>query len=279
MALEEDRAFHDVTTRLIPVKNKKTARASIISREIGIFCHGDVTKFLFRQLDPRAEVKVLKKDGSKIKKDEIVVRIKARPRAILGAERTVLNMMCSLSGIATLTRAYVEAVRGTGVDIYDTRKTMPLWRDLEKHAVLCGGGKNHRMSLEDAILVKDNHHSLIKEINSSTTQIYGQGVLRKKHKISFVEFEAQNYKQVWDGIKARADVIMLDNMRPEQIKGAVKFIGAARKALDSKKPFIEISGGVTLKNVKLLSKLGVDRISIGSLTHSAPALNFSLEVC
>ena len=279
-ALKEDGAFHDITTRQLPGFAQKKVKAILLAKESGIFCGGFLARPVFSLLDPKVKVRLLKKDGSSIKKGQKLLEIQAKARAILGAERTFLNLACHLSGIASLTSRFVQAVKGTEAKILDTRKTMPMWRDLEKFAVRCGGGENHRMTLAEAVLVKDNHLKYLLDRHLPPAEVYKAERLRrnKQKKFKFLEVEAKSYPDVWEGIKARADIIMLDNMSVEKMKGSIEFIRAARKALETEKPFIEISGGVHLKNAKKLAQLGVDRISVGAITHSAPALDLSLEI-
>jgi len=212
-----------------------------------------------------------------VKKGDVIGRIRAKAWAIFAGERLFLNLACHLSGVATLTRKYVEAVYPHRAVILDTRKTTPLWRDLERHAVRCGGGQNHRFSLEDAVLIKENHLKYLRDKNLSPSEIYGSKRYRKSV-AKFVEIEAQTVQDIWDGLKAGADIVMLDNMTPKQISRAVVLIQATRLALQSDKPLIEVSGRVTVAKARRLAKLGVDRISVGAITHSAPVLDISLEV-
>lgn len=279
-ALHEDAAYHDATTRLLPHYKERKAAATVLAKENGVFCGAFLLKPLFKLLDPHVQIKILKKDGAVVKKGDNVAVIKGRFWALLAGERLYLNLACHLSGVATLTRRYVQQIKGTGVQILDTRKTMPLWRDLEKFAVRLGGGVNHRMSLEDAILAKDNHLQIIRNMHLKPGAVLDKTLTRKKlkKKIKFIEIEAVSLEDVWEAIRAKADVIMLDNMDSHTMKKAIALIKATRNATGVSTPLIEISGGVTLKNVKKLSQLGVDRVSIGALTHSAPALNLSLEV-
>jgi nicotinate-nucleotide pyrophosphorylase (carboxylating) len=279
-ALSEDGAFNDITTRQLPEFAQKKVKAIVLAKADGIFCGGVLIKPVFSILDPKVQVKLLKKDGAKVKKGQKVAEIKATASAILGGERTFLNLACRLSGISTLTNQFVETIKKTKARILDTRKTTPLWRDLEKYAVRMGGGENHRMTLAEAILVKDNNFKYLNDRNVAPADVYEASRLRdqKGKRFKFLEVEAKTYADVWEGIKARADIVMLDNMEVDALKGSIKFIKAARTALGSDKPLIEISGGVNLKNAKTFADLGVDRISVGAVTHSAPALDLSLEI-
>jgi len=278
--LEEDKAFSDITTQQIPEFRGKILSARIVSKAKGIFCGGFILKPVFSLLDPRVKIKILCKDGARIHQGQIIALIKGTARALMGAERTCLNLISQLSGISTLTGDFVRAAGRSKVQILDTRKTTPLWRDTEKYAVLCGGGKNHRMSLGDAILVKDNHLQFLRREKLSPKDHFAKSRLPAsvRKKIKFIEVEANTYADVWEGIKIGADIIMLDNMTIPQIKSSMVFIKAARRALKSDKPIVEISGGVNLKNIKQFAKLGVERISVGALTHSVPSLDLSMEV-
>lgn len=280
MALAEDAVFSDLTTFAIPRIKKQPLNAVVIAKSAGIVCGSFLAPMIFDLLDRGARVRVLKKDGAQVKAGEPVATVRCAAPALLGGERLFLNLFCRLSGVSTMTRRFVESVRGTGASIVDTRKTTPLWRDLEKYAVKCGGGENHRFSLGDAVLVKDNHHQLLRARGLSVENVYGLSspLRRGKKRASFIAIEAATLPEVWEAIKARPDIILLDNMPINRLKASIVFIKAAREALQTGKPLIEISGGVTLQNSHTYAKLGVDRISIGALTHSAPALDFSLEV-
>jgi nicotinate-nucleotide pyrophosphorylase (carboxylating) len=276
-ALQEDGAFNDVTTRLLKKnKSQEPIKGEIIAKANGVFCGGFLAPLVMRQLSPSARVQILKKEGSWVKKGTPVVRIKAPLGAVLAGERLILNLVCHLSGVASLTRRFVDEIKGTSAQVVDTRKTTPLWRDLEKYAVTCGGGHNHRFALDDAVLIKDNHLKLLAKEGRPVAEILKKRLPRNK--IQFVAMEATNYAEVWDAIKAKVDIILLDNMPIEKIKGSVVFIQAARRATGSEKPFIEITGGINLSNIRQAAQTGVDRISIGAITHSAPAMDFSLEV-
>ncbi|MCB4756126.1 MAG: carboxylating nicotinate-nucleotide diphosphorylase [Elusimicrobia bacterium] len=280
MALIEDAAFGDITTASLPGYSQRIIQAHVIAKENGVLCGAFLLKPIFTLLDPKTKIEVFKKDGSLISKGQIIARIRAKAKAILGGERVFLTKAGHLSGIATLTRSYVRAVRGTRAKIYDTRKTTPLWRDLEKYAVRCGGGENHRFSLGDALMIKDNHHHYLRSLGIKLYDVYQSGALKKSRhgRSKFFEVEAKSFEDVWQGIKCGADYILLDNMSMEQLKGAITLIKAARSAHRSSRPQIEISGGVTLKNARSLAQLDVERISVGALTHSALSLDLSMEV-
>lgn len=276
-ALQEDGAYHDVTTARLPGFRQKRARGVLLAKSAGVFAGGFLVERIFRLLNGRPRVSRLIPDGNRVEKGSILGRVEAQTGALLAGERVLLNLLCHLSGVATLTRRYVEAVRNSAVAILDTRKTIPLWRDLERWAVQSGGGSNHRFSLSDAVLVKDNHRAYLKAMGWPVPQAYGPSDGWRKG-LRFVALEATTIPEVWDAVKARADIILLDNMRPDRLKEAILFVKAARKATGSSFPLVEVSGGITPRSAARYAKLGVDRISVGALTHSAPALDISLEV-
>ncbi len=263
-ALKEDIGKGDITSDLL-IADKKV-KAILLVKDNGIFCGEYVARQIFDAYHLKYSLSI--KDGQKIRKGETLAQFSGSAKNILKVERTLLNFLQRLSGIATLTSEFVQAVKPYKARIYDTRKTTPGLRLLEKYAVACGGGVNHRIGLYDMILVKDNH---IKIANGIGPIANG---LKKKPKNVKVEIEAENLVQVKEILKTGvADIILLDNMNVANLKKAIKYI---RKA--SPHTLTEISGGVTLQNVRHYAKLGVDRISIGALTHSARALDISLEI-
>lgn len=271
-ALREDGAFDDITTQLLGF-GSTVLQADLMAKKQGVFCGGFLMRPIFEQLAKKVQIRQFLADGKKVQPGTRIAHLRGPARALLAGERVFLNLACHLSGISTLTRRFVDEVRGTKAQILDTRKTTPLWRDLEKYAVLCGGGTNHRMSLSDAILIKDNHRQLLKRAGRRLAIRRPIG-----KKATFLEIEAANLPEVWDAIMAKADAVLLDNMPVKLIKESIALIRSAQKAQKKAFPQIEISGGVTLQNVRGLARLGVDRISVGALTHSAPALDLSLEV-
>ena len=260
-ALKEDIGKKDITTDLI-VARSTLARAEIIAKEKGIIAGINIAGQVFNELDKNILFKKKAKDGDFVKKGEVIAELYWRARAILTAERVALNFLQRLSGIATLTSKFVRLARG--VKILDTRKTTPYLRELEKYAVRTGGGYNHRFNLNEAILIKDNH-LIICGIRKAIEKA------RKSNKK--IEVEVKNLEEVKEALKFGADVLLLDNIKINEIKKAVKLV---RKK--SKKTMIEVSGGVNLKNIRHIAKTGVDFISIGALTHSANALDISLEI-
>lgn len=260
LAIEEDLGKGDITTNSVIPKDKK-ATAVIIAKESGVIAGLDIAKTVFKKFDRKIVFKKLVKEGAKVKAGKKIARVKGNARAILSAERIVLNLLSRLSGIATLTNRFVEKVKPYKAKILDTRKTTPGWRYLEKYAVKMGGAKNHRMGLYDMVLIKDNHLKLNKDIKD---------VVKKTKKTrKRIEIEVKNLKQLKKALETDADWIMLDNMSLKDIKKTVKLI---------KNKKIEVSGGVSLDNVVSIAKTGVDYISVGMITHSAKALNISMNV-
>lgn len=265
-ALREDLgARGDVTTRFF-TKPRTRLTGRIVAKEKGVLCGTAIAGRVFRIVSPSCRVAVLLSDGRPVRPGQTVMKVAGGP-ALLTAERTALNFLQHLSGVATLTAAYARQVRGTRAKVYDTRKTLPGWRELEKYAVRCGGGANHRQGLYDAVLVKDNHWSAHCDIARSAASA------RRKYPNLKIEIEATLLSQVRDALKAGADIILLDNLPRPDLRRAIRYIRS-----HSPKTAIEISGGVTLKNIRSLARLGPDRISVGRITHSAPALNLSLEI-
>ena len=263
-ALEEDLGRGDLTTGCLFPK-PVPAIAQILSHQSAVIAGLPVAKEVFRRIDPRLRFEAAVRDGDRVSPGAPVARISGDGRSILKGERVALNFIQRLSGIATLTAAYVEAVRGTRTRILDTRKTTPGLRRLEKYAVRMGGGENHRMSLGDGVLIKDNHLALIGSVSEAVRR--AQGRLPRRTRI---EVEAARLTQVDEALSLGADAILLDNMPLPLIEEAVHRIGARAQ--------IEISGGVRLDNIRALAAAGADAISIGALTHSAPAVDLSLDL-
>jgi nicotinate-nucleotide pyrophosphorylase (carboxylating) len=261
-ALTEDGALHDVTT-LATVPADRQARARLRARADGVVAGVAYAAEAFRALDPRCRVDVIATDGSVVHAGDTVLVVEGAARALLSAERVALNFLQRLSGIATLTARYVHAVRGTKVRILDTRKTTPGWRALEKDAVRAGGGANHRMDLTSAVLIKDNHlNALGGDVRLAVERV------REATDVD-IEVEADRMEDVQAALEARAERILLDNMPLPLLRQCVELVaGRAR---------LEASGGVTLDTVRAIAEAGVDDISIGALTHSAPALDLGLD--
>jgi len=262
-ALTEDLGTGDLTSEALFGADDR-CRAVILFKEEGVLCGLPVARAAFRKLDEAIELERLVGEGELVAEaPQEVVRLKGRTRAILGAERVALNLVGRLSGIATLTRRFVEEVEGSGVAILDTRKTTPGLRILEKYAVQIGGGVNHRLGLFDAVLVKDNHLRLAGGVE--------EAVRRLRTSVSLpLEVEADTLEQVEQALALGVERILLDNMNPSEVTAAVELVAARAQ--------LEVSGGVTLDNVRAYAETGVNAISIGALTHSARSLDVSLEV-
>lgn len=284
-ALHEDLGTGDVTTRSLILAHQ-TSEAVLIVKSHGIFCGGPVAEESFRTLDRKLQVVLHVREGKRVRPGKKVLTVRGRTRSILRAERTAVNFLSRLSGVATLTDTFVQKVKGTRAKIYDTRKTTPLWRMLEKQAVKTGGGENHRFGLWDEILVKENHWAALGGILRKRNGRYFSDRMRaalKRKKIP-VEVEVRNLRELAHVMEGPyvPDRILLDNFSVPELKRAVLFaegldeVLRRRYKIRRKKPALEASGGVTLANVRPIALTGVTRISVGALTHSAPALDFSL---
>jgi nicotinate-nucleotide pyrophosphorylase (carboxylating) len=260
--LAEDVGAGDVTTEAT-VPADALGTAELLVKEPGVVCGIGLAEAVFRNLDPDVHFEALVDDGDVVDGATTVAVVAGPLRAILTGERTALNFVGRLSGIATLTRRYVDSVAGTGVAILDTRKTTPGLRRLEKHAVACGGGRNHRFGLDDGVLVKDNHLRAAGSVGAAVERVRASTPLP-------VEVECDTLAQVAEALDAKVDAILLDNMTADELVAAVALVrGRAR---------LEASGGITLENVRAIAGTGVDEISIGALTHSARSLDVSLEL-
>jgi nicotinate-nucleotide pyrophosphorylase (carboxylating) len=264
-ALAEDIGSGDLTSAaLVPADHQSEAR--IFAKEDAVLAGTEAVRAVYHQLDPQIVINVRKQDGDPVRPGDTVLEIAGRTRSILTGERVALNFMQRLSGVATITRKFVDAVAGTGVEILDTRKTTPGLRSLEKAAVKAGGAQNHRMGLFDAVMVKDNHLLAHPDLAAALQEI------RSKYPKLLIEVEADSIEQVREFVRLEAiNVILLDNMSPEEIR---KCIALRRPGLK-----FEASGGVSLATVRAIADTGVDYISAGQLTHSAPSIDFSLELC
>ena len=264
-ALAEDVGRGDVTTEAtIPPSTRAVGR--IVARQKAVVAGLHVAREVFRQMGGTTW-RARAKDGDRVRPGQVVAEIRGRARSILTGERVALNFIQRLSGTATLTRAFVDAVKGTGAKVLDTRKTTPGLRVLEKAAVLAGGGWNHRLGLYDAALIKDNH------LAARPPLIEVIGTLRRRGPRFRIEVEAQSRAHALAFAELDLDVLMLDNMSVTAMRRLVRDLRAIRPKL-----LIEASGGVTLKTVRAIAKTGVDWISVGALTHSAPAADFSLDL-
>lgn len=261
-ALLEDGAWYDRTT-YATILSKFLARGEVIAKGDGILAGLPVMAETFQQLDKRCRLKALVKEGSRVRKGMKVAELRGFARPLLSGERVALNLLSRLSGIATLTRQFASRIMGPR--LYDTRKTTPLWRLLERYAVRVGGGQNHRFNLAGHVLIKDNHLRLgggVYACVKAARKLYGKG--------EFIEVEVENFDQASDALRAGADILLVDNASPKTFDKILKLVKGKMQ--------VEVSGGLTLKNIGQYSRLPADRFSSGSLTHSAPSLDFSLEL-
>jgi nicotinate-nucleotide pyrophosphorylase (carboxylating) len=274
LALQEDLGreptFRGDVTSFFLIPPGYQGKATFVARTAGVLAGLPAIKLVCGALDQRLEVNALTEDGAALQVGTKIAQVSGPSASILAAERTALNFVQRLSGIATLTRRYVEVVAGLPCRILDTRKTAPGYRFLEKYAVRCGGGQNHRMGLYDEVLIKDNH------LAATRNRIPIDKALRLVRQETFgklaVEIEVENLQQLEEAIKGRPDIILLDNMSLQDLRDAVR-----RRQESAPNVLLEASGGVTLETARSIAETGVDRISVGALTHSAPALDIALD--
>lgn len=278
-ALAEDLDDGDCTTEsLIPPET--LGGATMLFKENGVLAGAEVASEVFRRLDSSCNPKFARRDGDRIEAGEIVARIDGRLWALLAGERTALNFVQRLSGIATLTRQYADVLEGTGSEVFDTRKTLPGWRRLAKHAVRMGGGRNHRLGLYDQVLIKDNHLQVICSIHQCTLPEAVSISVTKARESSpglKVEVEVEDTACFEAAVNAQADIIMLDNRSPSEMERMVRWLDEQCPRGQGPRPVLEASGGISLSTVRAVAETGVDMISVGALTHSAPALDVSME--
>jgi nicotinate-nucleotide pyrophosphorylase (carboxylating) len=264
LALEEDLGPGDATSEGL-FEAAETGRAELLLKQPGVLCGLPAAEAVFRALDPEVAFEPVASDGEPIgDTPATVARVEGSARALLAGERTALNLLGRLSGIATLTRRYADAVAGTGAVLLDTRKTTPGLRALEKYAVRCGGGTNHRLGLFDGILVKDNHLRLAGGVREAVERLRAAGSDLP------IEVECDTLDQVREALAAGADRILLDNMPPALLRRAARLADGRAE--------LEASGGVTLETIRAIAETGVDQISVGALTHSARSLDVSMEI-
>lgn len=263
-ALLEDINYIDVTTDYL-VDDEKISTAKYVAKDDGVLCGIDVAMRVFKLLDENATCEILIHDGQKVKKGDIIAKITAKTRALLKGERTALNLVQHMSGIATATNKCVELVKGTNASIAETRKTLPGLRVLQKYAVTVGGGKNHRYNLSDCAMLKDTHLDAYGSITNAVN------ALREKmgHTVK-IEVEVQNLDQLREALDVNCEIIMLDNMSCEQMKEAVEITNGKAK--------LEASGNVTAETIRAIAETGVDIISMGALTHSVKAFDISMKI-
>ena len=267
-ALEEDLSGNDVTTRAL-IPRGLTGRAAVMAREPGILAGVDVAAAVFRRVDPSLRAEALEQDGAGLEAERFVLEVSGPVASILTAERTAVNFLQRLSGIATETGRYVREVQGYRARVLDTRKTTPGLRALEKYAVAVGGGTNHRHNLGDGVLVKDNHIEALTRRGVGFGEIVRLARANAPHSLR-IEIEVETPEQAREALEAGADILLLDNMPLKEMSRVVEMCRG--------KALTEASGGIGLHNVKEVAATGVDLISVGALTHSARSLDFSLEV-
>ncbi|MGH7466725.1 MAG: carboxylating nicotinate-nucleotide diphosphorylase [Longimicrobiales bacterium] len=267
LALTEDRGSGDWTTRWITPARAR-ARGTIISKDNGIVAGLALGSAVFLRLDPRVEFEAACSDGERVEPGQVVARIGGPARAVLTGERTALNFLQRLSGVATATRRFVDAVSGTRARILDTRKTTPGWRALEKAAVRAGGGENHRAGLFDMILIKENHAVVSGGVAEAIRRVQDANLRNLR-----IEVEIHDLAELRAAIDGRVDRVLLDNMEIEQIRQAVQLVRKRASGIE-----IEASGNMTLDRVRAVADAGVDFISVGAITHSAVALDLSLRL-
>lgn len=263
LALKEDITSEDITTNAV-MREKKMGEVELLCKQTGVIAGLDVFARVFQLLDPDTEVEFYAKDGDRVEKGQLLGLVKGDIRVLLSGERTALNYLQRMSGIATYTREIADLLKGSKTKLLDTRKTTPNMRIFEKYAVKVGGGYNHRYNLSDGILLKDNHISAAGGVKNAIEMAKEYAPFVRK-----IEIETENLDMVKEAVEAGADIIMLDNMTPEEMQEAVAFIDGRAQT--------ECSGNVTRENIEKVISVGVDYISSGALTHSAPILDLSLK--
>ncbi len=269
-ALAEDLGRGDITSRST-VRPGQKARGSFLAKQDFVLAGLEIADAVFGSFDPQLQIEASVSDGEVLTSGKVFGRVTGDAQTLLAAERTALNFLQQLSGIATITRKYVEAIAGTKATIVDTRKTTPGLRMLEKYAVTVGGGKNHRFGLDDGVLIKDNHITLGGGVTEAVRR--AREAAGHLHKI---EVEVANFDQLKEALRAGADIIMLDNMTPEMVKQCVEIVTEFEQ--EKRRTLLEVSGGINLDNVRAYAEAGADLISIGALTHSAPAVDISFKI-
>src|SRR3989338_3074784 len=286
MAIQEDIGTGDVTTENI-IPDSLIVEGVFIAKESGVIAGLPVVEYFFSKLDKGVSLEQNVKDRTFVKRGETIASLKGSAKTLLSGERIALNFLQRLSGIATTTAQFVERIKPLKTHIMDTRKTIPGWRYLEKYAVAMGGGVNHRMGLYDQVLVKDNHLDILKvetglkPVSTSHISIIEKTVSALREKIKkgiLVEVETRTLEEVADALKAEVYIILFDNMNIAQLEEAVKMVKNWKPSKVRRKPLTEASGNITLENVHNVAQTGVDRISVGAITHSAKALDISLGI-
>lgn len=276
-ALEEDLGPGDVSAAIFD--ENEPGKAEFLAKQSGVLSGCEIVNAVFRNVNPNITVQWLKSDGVRFDKGEILAEISGPIRSLLEAERTALNFIQHMSGIATLTRQYVDALwANSQMKIYDTRKTLPLLRAIEKKAVRDGGGCSHRYALYDMAMLKNNHIDASGGIKNAVDRLAGTGFFDRIPRLGLC-IETRDLKEALEAVENRADIIMLDNIPPADVPTIVEKINLQAKELGRQLPLIEISGGITLEKLPELSKLPVDRVSIGAITHSVKALDIAMHYC
>jgi nicotinate-nucleotide pyrophosphorylase (carboxylating) len=268
LALAEDTGYGDVTSQIL-ISSQQKSKASITAGEEGVLAGGDVVRQVFLRVEPVLKVEIITPDGEKIEAGDKVITVTGSLIGILKAERVALNFLSHLSGIASETAGYVARIKDSAAVITDTRKTLPGLRILEKYAVRIGGGQNHRLHLGDGVLIKDNHIAALRQTGMSLKDIINKAK-QKAPESTKIEIEVNTIAEAMEAAAAGADIVMLDNMPLDEMKQVVEMKSGQVK--------LEASGGINLDNVRAVAMTGVDFISIGAITHSAKALDFSLEL-
>jgi len=273
-ALKEDIGKGDITTSAL-IESHSSAKASIVTREDCVICGLRIAEWAMAQIDYSVRFKPNCEDGQPVAQGKEIVYVEGHAASIARAERTMLNFLTFLSGIATRTKQYVDRVKPYGVKVMDTRKTLPLLRYIEKYAVSTGGGSNHRMGLYDQALVKDNHIKVTRSPGHQVTSLKAmvETVRKSTPKGTVVEIEAETVHEFSDALSGKPDIIMLDNMSVKEVKACVDI-----RRISKVKTLLEVSGGITLDTIEDYAKTGIDMISVGALTHSVDAIDMSLEI-
>lgn len=271
-ALQEDLADAGDLTCLATLPQQQTSAVQLVSRESGVFCGGQLIELTFSRLRADVQTELFIGDGAALTPGTVIAEMRGDVRSLLIGERTILNFLTHLCGISSLTAKYVRETAGTHAVVLDTRKTLPGWRRLQKYAVLCGGATNHRMGLFDGVLIKDNHLAARGSLSAATAVESARDFLRSRQLPAVVEIEVDTLDQLRDVLTAAPEIVLLDNMQLTDLIAAVEL-----RNQFSPQTLLEASGGVSLATIREIARTGVDRISVGGLTHSAPALDLGFD--
>lgn len=276
LAIEEDIAGGDITSNVL-IPHELTCKAAFVARQPGVMAGAEVVEHFYEMLDENIKIKRVVPEGTSFTGGSLLAEVEGRAVTILSGERTALNILQRMCGVATITNAYVKAIEGTKAKILDTRKTVPGWRRLDKLAVYLGGGANHRQGLYDMILIKDNHIALAGKGNSIASAAWAVRKAKEETSVK-IEVEVDTLEQLREVLKEEPDFVLLDNMDPDTLREAVLIVSEICNANNYKRPLLEASGGITLGSIRRVAEAGVDRISIGALTHSCIALDIGLDM-